>query len=610
MAKPRTPNQKKAYAALKGRLNQYSYLVQTVYDTLNAEAARLALSTGYTGEREFRWSDYPQTQKRVADLQARFVGDIGSVVYAGTSREWKESNIMQDLLATKALKSYRAQVNGRRVKVYYQPNNDAMKAFQERADRGMNLSAKLWNQSGNYKQELEYAISAAIEKGMSAVTLSKRVSRYLNDFPALKADYKERYGHAVECFDCEYRSIRLARTEINMAYRTAEQKRWQQFDFVLGYEIKLSGSHPVTDICDELKGRYPKDFHFVGWHPACMCYCVPILKTEDEFWADDDAPSVNAVADVPQNFKEWIENNKQRVKYHTTVPYFVEDNPKYVSKDFIDGIGTLVPKADAGIITDLKDAVMKLKDPTYVTEREVKKMINDFADANPTLFYGGLKSISVTRAKSADFYMGNTRYYKKTDGSYHIANGNTLKIANKDFGVGSGGVFNPLLEVKSAMRAIAENRRFTFNEEYALECLWHEFRHAAAKGWSDYYKKTDELTIVMETVNQFCARRSYGQFVKAIGGKVSHKKEIIENGYGYKRWVGNFEKILKHCNISKSSAYIYLRNRILSTPYEDMMEEVVELLVNRGGLKRQKAISLVKGVQLSEKAFEALLTSV
>lgn len=30
---------------------------------------------------------------------------------------------------------------------------------------------------------------------------------------------------------------------------------------------------------------------------------------------------------------------------------------------------------------------------------------------------------------------------------------------------------------------------------------------------------TIELSRVMETVNQFCARRSYGTFVRAIGGK-------------------------------------------------------------------------------------------
>lgn len=45
---------------------------------------------------------------------------------------------------------------------------------------------------------------------------------------------------------------RLARTEINMAYRTAEQKRWEQFDFVVGFEVNTTqNGHHVEDICDE-----------------------------------------------------------------------------------------------------------------------------------------------------------------------------------------------------------------------------------------------------------------------------------------------------------------------------------------------------------------------
>lgn len=75
---------------------------------------------------------------------------------------------------------------------------------------------------------------------------------------------------------------RLARTEINMAYRKAEQERWKSFDFVVGYEVKTTqnGRH-VEDICDCLAGKYRKDFKFLGWHPMCMCYSIPILKTED-----------------------------------------------------------------------------------------------------------------------------------------------------------------------------------------------------------------------------------------------------------------------------------------------------------------------------------------
>ena len=123
--------------------------------------------------------------------------------------------------------------------------------------------------------------------------------------------------------------MRLARSEINMAYRTAEQTRWQQFDFVVGKEIKLSGSHPEHDICDSLAGKYPKDFKWLGWHPNDMCYEIPILKTEEEFWQSADTPSKNAVYDVPQSMKDWMADNAERVKSakeRGTLPYWIGDN--------------------------------------------------------------------------------------------------------------------------------------------------------------------------------------------------------------------------------------------------------------------------------------------
>lgn len=351
MAKPKTPNQKYKYSELNKRLAQYVTLVQSIYDTLNLEAAKLVESLGISEadlkDIPFSFSDYPETQKRINDIQKRFVSEIQTIIYRGTSEEWKNSNEVQDLLANAVLKAYDAVVDKEKYKVLYQTNSDALKAFQNRKDKGFNVSDKLWNQSIVYKKELEDAISCAIEKGYSAVTLSKRISKYLLDFPSLQKDYKEKFGTASKAADCEYRSLRLAASEINMAYRTAENKRWEQMDFVVGYEIKLSGNHNCKgvpkgqyyDICDMLAGKYPKDFVWTGWHPVCRCYKIPILKTEEEFWNLDgrstvSSDSVNQVKDVPDNFKAWINDNIHRAKSWDNSPYFIRDNGKYIREDF------------------------------------------------------------------------------------------------------------------------------------------------------------------------------------------------------------------------------------------------------------------------------------
>lgn len=335
MGKPRLPNKRKEYKKLSKRLAEYMMQVRMIYDRLNERAASIVESVGYDGSVEFSFDDYPETKRNLQLLQRQFVGDMQSLIYSGTSAEWKRSNLLQDLIANKALKYYRAQVGGKKFKHYYQANSDQLKAFQRRRERGLNLSAKLWNQSQVYKDSLEATISTAIEKGMSAVTLSKRISKYLNDWPSLQADYQEKFGKATNCYDCEYRSIRLARNEINIAYRTAEQLRWQQFDFILGYKIKLSGSHPRYDICDDLVGDYPKDFKFVGFHPNCLCYTVPIVMSEDEYWSDDRENSPNKIISPPDNFNKWVYDNSQRIhkaKSRGTLPYWIRDNYGLVEK--------------------------------------------------------------------------------------------------------------------------------------------------------------------------------------------------------------------------------------------------------------------------------------
>lgn len=325
--KPKTPNQKKAYNALYSRLVKYMTVVHGIYDRM---ANRLSIAIdgiNYDGAVEFLFEDFPELRQTVNELMTDYVAQMSNLIYTGTSKEWKNSNLLQDLLARKVLKTYEFESKGRKYQRYFQSNSDALRAFQRRVDNGMNLSQKLWAQSVSLRKELEQTISTAIDRGQSAVVLSKKISKYLNDFPLLKSDYSEKYGKAVTCRDCQYASIRLARTEINMAYRKAEQLRWQQFDFILGYEVKLSKRHPAPDICDDLIGRYPKDFVFLGWHPNCMCYVVPIIMSDEEYYSNVQSP--NMVMQPNENFQTWIKVNMERIRNSKTLPYFLKDNTQY-----------------------------------------------------------------------------------------------------------------------------------------------------------------------------------------------------------------------------------------------------------------------------------------
>ena len=111
-------------------------------------------------------------------------------------------------------------------------------------------------------------------------------------------------------------------------------------DFVLGIEVKLSNNHtlngvPFTDICDELKGKYPKDFKFTGWHPLCRCHAVPILKKPEDFINDMNNgthTTKGEITSMPIKFNDWVKSNESRINNSSPdkLPYFLKDNQSLI----------------------------------------------------------------------------------------------------------------------------------------------------------------------------------------------------------------------------------------------------------------------------------------
>lgn len=382
MAKISIPNQKKAYKDLSKRQNQYTRKVLAIYAMLAKEAAKLAVDVGYDGSDEFSFSNYPKTERRVKSLLNYYSSNMQTLVYSGISNEWESSNTLQDLLVRRVIKSYSRRIGQKRVKAYYEKNNAAKEAFKNRTIKGMNLSQRIWNQREDVKKSLERALATGIEKGMSAVKLSKRVSKYLNDYPSLAKDYKKKYGKAIDVSGCEYRSVRLARNEINMAYRTAEQERWRRFDFVKGIEIRTSGSHPKEDMCDELAGKYPNGFPWIGWHVNCMCYAVPVIMTEEEYWGEGPK---KLYTDVPSSFNKWISNNADKIKSNKSLPYFLADNANFIADK------------EVRLVVRKRNEYQKLKNDTNYKDVEINSA-------------GGVKAVHISHNKhnytAKDFFNG------------------------------------------------------------------------------------------------------------------------------------------------------------------------------------------------------------
>ena len=332
-------------------IERYAMLIKQLFGIALNEFAQVAsiVEDDYSGNEMFNFDDYPQTMATVAKIVNTLANNMNVSVVNGCKAVWDISNKKNNALVESLFKG-KDLTDEQKIR-YFQNNEPALKAFTERKHNGLRLSDRVWNIVGGYKNDIETALSVSIEQGKSAHDLAKEVQQYLNEPDKLFRRVRDEFGELQLSKNAKsyhpgagvYRSsyknaLRLARTEINMAYRTADFTRYQQLDFIVGIEIKTSGNHPEHDICDQLSGRYPKDFKFVGWHPNCRCYQKTILKTEEEMERDEErmrkgqepiANSENSVNDVPDGFKGWVEDNEDKIKKAKSKPYFVTDNPKY-----------------------------------------------------------------------------------------------------------------------------------------------------------------------------------------------------------------------------------------------------------------------------------------
>lgn len=371
---------KKAQAELFKRTEGYAANIRAVYRDVMMQIINLVKNTDLESGKPFSFADYGYSEQ-VTPMLRNMYSRIYQTIRKGVEREWLKSNEHTDELV-KAVFGESAIENQFFAK-YFQHNQEAMNAFFSRKTgaSGLNLSQRVWRYTGAYKKELENTLDLAIGEGTAANRLATTIQKYLNDTdrwyrrfrvkvgedengnPVYGRVWKRRiydkesqsykwiddnpkdYHPGRGVYRSSYRNAqRLARTETNIAYRTAEYDRWQDMPFVIGIEIKLSNNHTVPDICDDLKGIYPKTIKWTGWHPNCRCYQVPVLATHGEvekmidYILDGKSPNsvecADEVTDIPKHFVRWARDNAERMekaKGAGTLPYFYKDNERRIA---------------------------------------------------------------------------------------------------------------------------------------------------------------------------------------------------------------------------------------------------------------------------------------
>lgn len=347
---------------------QYTRAVDALFDSATKAISKAAAKGKIAPDKPFSFDDYPSVKAVMQDVSKQLASRLTTVIETGSRKQWlfaceKNNGFIDSIMDTSML-------SRARLKKMQDRNLDALSAFQERKVDGMNLSQRVWRYVGQYREQMESALDVGLGEGRNAQQLARDVKQSLKDPNRLFRRVRDKRGNLVLSKAAKafhpgrgvYRSSvknaqRLTRSEINMAYRESDWQRWQSLDFVVGFEIVRSNHEPLCkcEVCEKLKGRYPKTFKFKGWHPQCMCYAIPILMDEETF--DDNElgdlkaalrgttykhkVAANTIVDVPDGFKEWVQDHIKAQERWATTPYFIKDNFK--NGNLADGLKIALP---------------------------------------------------------------------------------------------------------------------------------------------------------------------------------------------------------------------------------------------------------------------------
>lgn len=362
---------------------QYAAAVQALFDRATLAMAKSAARRKIDPDKPFSFDDYPEVKAELKKIVGQLATQLQTTIETGSKNQWlfacdKNDGFIASIMDT-------SKLSKARLKKMQDRNLDALSTFQGRKVGGMDLSQRVWRYVGQYRDQLETALDVGLGEGRSAQELARDVKKNLRDPDRLFRRVRDKRGNLVLSKAARafhpgqgvYRSSvknaqRLTRSEINMAYRESDFLRWQQLDFVVGFEIHRSNHEPLCKckMCDRLQGRYPKTFKFKGWHPQCMCYAVPILMDEETFDENElgdlkaalygteykKKQAKNVVVDVPDGFKEWVAENMEASAGWASTPYFIKDN--FVDGDLAKGLKIALPEPEVDPVQAQLDALM------------------------------------------------------------------------------------------------------------------------------------------------------------------------------------------------------------------------------------------------------------
>lgn len=551
--------------------------IKLLFTKMMLEAATIGVSVKRTNPNKiFSFNDYPETKKSADRLLKTLHHNLETIIVDGVGSAWTLANNKNNELARRVFGDNIGKLSQAAYRRYFNNNDSARNAFIKRKEAGLALSDRVWNYTNQFKNEIELALDVNIRRGVPAAKMSTELKKFLNNPDKLFRRVRDEHGNlALSKVAAQfhpgrgvYRSsfknaMRLARTETNMAYRASDHERWQQMDFVVGYEIKLSNNPNHCPICERLQGRYRKDFLWNGWHPQCRCKKIPILKTIDELEDEVNAiidgkdipkKSENSVSDFPKNFIDWYRDNKTRLDLSNSKPYWYRDNQRMIESAAVQKTA-VVKTVKAEKITG-----GKLK---YVSEKKVSQ-------------YEEKMGVTIDRT-IFHYLQEETKFHSKGKSAYYTMLDNRVNIPYRDRGLRSkweaeSVVYHEFghavdiqngLHRKEDVRTLMDKYRKLYSEDGNKK--YREFEKKAKEFVREGYKQKnhdiiEQATSVLDTIMSlnpyYGSGHSFSYFTIAWNKELEFIAHAFEN-----KFIGN--------DVFKS---------IMPDLYQDMIDLIDKLL--------------------------------
>lgn len=356
----------------------------------------------------------------------------------------------------------------------------------------------------------------------------KSFSAFSKDVASIKENYNQKYLEA----------------EYQFAVSSAQSAgNWARISNDYDLQYRTAGDDRVRDSHDKLRDiTLPSvDAFWISYYPpnGWRCRCTAVQVRKGKYDVSDSKKAIRegekATSQIGKDGKNKLEIFRfnpgiQKVVFPPTHPYTKVAGAEKVRKEL---------KTTQGI------NLAELIKGDLPTNKEVKNILMKYADLSPEDFRNGLDDVKFL--KSTSYMMQHSMSYNPSTNKW--VGGSKITLSSHEF---SSLKFNPLEEFRAGLGAIKKGEKMTFNQEYSFESLWHEILHAKTKTVPARLSPVGVKN--METINQFCARHTYPDFIKKLGGEAVHQKDILDKGYGYQGWINDFRTKLKTYEIDEKQA--------------------------------------------------------